>query len=639
MAPGAIGQPYQEGLHNMPRDLLIQLRGGTAAEWTAADPILAENEPAFETDTGALKIGDGTTPFSELSSITGGVSVPDQDITRQIPYVPVYPNLLNSGFESGTMTGWSALDVGSPTGGSLTIDGTEMHSGVGCCKVDFTGGDNDLYGIYQADLDLRDVTHIKIYAKSPSNCRLGVAFTDTPEYLDFTLTSALGSSWAQYTIEIPEENRTEGVTISIGILHSLSGAVTAYLDDISFTTITTGFGYIEDVDEYILDRVAIGFNVPDQSTMKQVMYRQITGETGDYAWIPDLDTYIDDEIEDYLNLPTKTDKKQVPYRPESINTAANPDMEDGPLVNPNHFFDTSDVYALINENHNFVSDTARDDYFTTHPGELSEGLLIYSWYRFQKYISSTWTDQNTDELIEDIADDYFTAHPGELSEGVYRCLGELYQQYLSAIWEDVADETTITGGWLPYSLGAINLVLAADTSEKHGGSKSLKATYGVLGSDWYGGGIQQHGIDFTDGQTVKVWLKGAGDAVGLSVKVDYPFTSEEDYNLTSAWAQYSFFIPEAARGTDKTLAIVIGDPYLNVDDCTVYFDDVEVITGSGEALEFIDDIDTYFDGQYCRFRGVSSTTPSDPIAGDIWIDTTSGSVPKIYGGSSWISLT
>ena len=79
---------------------------------------------------------------------------------------------------------------------------------------------------------------------------------------------------------------------------------------------------------------------------------------------------------------------------------------------------------------------------------------------------------------------------------------------------------------------------------------------------------------------MKVWLKGAGDAVGLSVKVDYPFTSEEDYNLTSAWAQYSFFIPEAALGTDKTLAIVIGDPYLNVDNCIVYFDDVEVITGS-----------------------------------------------------------
>jgi len=44
------------------------------------------------------------------------------------------------------------------------------------------------------------------------------------------------------------------------------------------------------------------------------------------------------------------------------------------------------------------------------------------------------------------------------------------------------------------------------------------------------------------------------------------------------------------------------------------------------------------DTVYSRFRGVSSSTPSDPIAGDLWVDTTSGSVVKIYDGTSWISL-
>lgn len=45
----------------------IQFRRGTAAAWTAADPILAEGEPGFETDSGEMKIGDGTTHWVSLS--------------------------------------------------------------------------------------------------------------------------------------------------------------------------------------------------------------------------------------------------------------------------------------------------------------------------------------------------------------------------------------------------------------------------------------------------------------------------------------------------------------------------------------------------------------------------------------------
>ena len=42
-------------------DTKITLKKGTAAEWTAANPVLAVGEPAFETDTGIMKIGDGVT--------------------------------------------------------------------------------------------------------------------------------------------------------------------------------------------------------------------------------------------------------------------------------------------------------------------------------------------------------------------------------------------------------------------------------------------------------------------------------------------------------------------------------------------------------------------------------------------------
>jgi hypothetical protein len=44
----------------------IQLRRDTAADWTSADPTLAEGEIGIETDSGRFKIGDGSTEWSSL---------------------------------------------------------------------------------------------------------------------------------------------------------------------------------------------------------------------------------------------------------------------------------------------------------------------------------------------------------------------------------------------------------------------------------------------------------------------------------------------------------------------------------------------------------------------------------------------
>lgn len=50
----------------MPRIDNIQLRAGTAAQWTAANPTLLLAEPGLETDTLKIKYGDGSTPWSAL---------------------------------------------------------------------------------------------------------------------------------------------------------------------------------------------------------------------------------------------------------------------------------------------------------------------------------------------------------------------------------------------------------------------------------------------------------------------------------------------------------------------------------------------------------------------------------------------
>ena len=50
----------------------IQLRRGTASQWTSANPVLAAGEQGFETDTNKIKIGNGSSAWNSLSYIGAG---------------------------------------------------------------------------------------------------------------------------------------------------------------------------------------------------------------------------------------------------------------------------------------------------------------------------------------------------------------------------------------------------------------------------------------------------------------------------------------------------------------------------------------------------------------------------------------
>ena len=49
----------------------IQIRRGTAAQWTSANPTLAAGEQGYETDTGKFKIGTGSSAWTSLSYAAG----------------------------------------------------------------------------------------------------------------------------------------------------------------------------------------------------------------------------------------------------------------------------------------------------------------------------------------------------------------------------------------------------------------------------------------------------------------------------------------------------------------------------------------------------------------------------------------
>lgn len=50
----------------------IQLKRGTAAQWTTQNPILADGEIGFEKDTGKFKFGNGVGTWTALSYFTSG---------------------------------------------------------------------------------------------------------------------------------------------------------------------------------------------------------------------------------------------------------------------------------------------------------------------------------------------------------------------------------------------------------------------------------------------------------------------------------------------------------------------------------------------------------------------------------------
>jgi hypothetical protein len=72
----------------------IQVRRGTAAQWTSANPTLAAGELGFETDTNKLKCGNGVTLWNSLPYINN-----DGDITGVTAGTG-----LSGGGTSGTVT-------------------------------------------------------------------------------------------------------------------------------------------------------------------------------------------------------------------------------------------------------------------------------------------------------------------------------------------------------------------------------------------------------------------------------------------------------------------------------------------------------------------------------------------------------
>jgi hypothetical protein len=88
----------------------IQIRRGTASEWTSTNPTLASGEQGFETDTNKMKIGNGSTAWNSLSyAITGALGT-------------VTSITAGTGLSGGTITSTGTIAIDSTV---ATLTGTQ----------------------------------------------------------------------------------------------------------------------------------------------------------------------------------------------------------------------------------------------------------------------------------------------------------------------------------------------------------------------------------------------------------------------------------------------------------------------------------------------------------------------------------
>lgn len=86
----------------------IQLRRDSAANFISVNPILGIGEPSFETDTGILKIGDGSTAYTSLPVALSTKYAVFVDRTQARP--------------NATTVVWTGGTSGTPPANALTND-------------------------------------------------------------------------------------------------------------------------------------------------------------------------------------------------------------------------------------------------------------------------------------------------------------------------------------------------------------------------------------------------------------------------------------------------------------------------------------------------------------------------------------
>ena len=111
----------------------IKLRRDTTANWATANSVLAQGEPAIDTTTNSMKIGDGTTHWTDLQYI--------------VPPLPLTPNIAYTGTFGGLPELWRYTASTPRLQYSSNCSFRTTGDGLYWLDDNFDDGDYDLSGV------------------------------------------------------------------------------------------------------------------------------------------------------------------------------------------------------------------------------------------------------------------------------------------------------------------------------------------------------------------------------------------------------------------------------------------------------------------------------------------------------------
>jgi len=156
----------------------ILLRRDTAATWTSENPVLGEGEIGYETDTGYIKIGDGTTAWTSLAykGMYGPASATDNALAR---FDSTTGKILQN--SSVTVDDNGSIDI--PSGQSYKINNVALAAS----DVGAAASDHDHADVYEpADAAIQ--THITAVTGNPHSVtytEVGAAASDHDHDSDY----------------------------------------------------------------------------------------------------------------------------------------------------------------------------------------------------------------------------------------------------------------------------------------------------------------------------------------------------------------------------------------------------------------------------------------------------------------------
>lgn len=196
----------------------IKLRRDTSAAFASSNPILGNGEPAYETDTKKLKIGDGTTAYTQLEYFSaGGGSSTDISATLPLKIVDGVISLEVDGQTIQIVDGklHANLDELGNKVNSLTGEVTDLSGRVSAAEANILKKEDKLTPV--APITINKYVKSNLHGFSFTTDGTGVYATSgkSLSYMDFdsqsqgkkifrdnTVISSADESWACY-IDVP----------------------------------------------------------------------------------------------------------------------------------------------------------------------------------------------------------------------------------------------------------------------------------------------------------------------------------------------------------------------------------------------------------------------------------------------------